>query len=854
MKKEIPLILVVLVIITVMNIPTDLSTEDQNTIAVNKLSKELKYLLSSQSPNIPLVKGRVPVIIELKGAFIPYKILKIKEDTYYSLQNAESWNSIEKLLDNMRRKIKNYFRSVYEEKFQQIEQIISSGDGIFGYRLYTIGAVSALVWPDQLDDLAQLHIVKRISLDHIFRIQLNIAAKAIHADIWWNEGYTGSNYLNDSVAGIEVAVLDTGVYMEHPALAGKVIDYRNFSDDANASDLNGHGTAVAGVIASQSDTYRGIAYGANIINAKCMNADGNGYESWIMAAAEWAITEANDTAEIINTSLGDNESPYDGNTTMTRFVDAVTDYYDVIWVTAAGNYPPGNPEDNRINVPGDAFNVITVGAMNDQNTEVRSDDSLAGFSCTGPTQDGRIKPDITAPGYAIYTTTKDGGFANEYGTSFATPVVSGAAALIYPYLIENISYEISSLMKALLINSADDWGYLGADNETGWGYINLANAWNQRNYLRQNKLESDAHDYYSINLNEGDKLRITLVWNRRTSSSSAAIFAGSANFYKLSDLSLRIYLPNGTLYKVSDSAVDNVEHIYINYAPASGIYILDVYNKESDASIDAMGGEIYSLVASKPLLDGVVAIPLRLAVSSENEVLDSESFFAQVNVTNKGNTTIEDISVNITLPEGVILVNSSRYYHIDSLEANESAAITFKLRPYSIGTYKIRAFAVYTQEDMFLKIDNSTEVTIIDDDSDGPDITFNMPQKSLIAFFSVSIEVTVEDPSGIKTVILYYRLGNPTISDYSYDGKITMVLDPNTGKYIASISINPLWHGKSLYIKFKAIDNDNDRPNDEAITWSESINLGSVSALPIAMIGGIIVAAIVVAYLIIRKR
>ena len=165
MKKEIPLILVVLVIITVINIPTNLSTKDQNTPAVNKLSKELKYLLSSQSPNIPLVKGRVPVIIELKGAFIPYKILKIKEDTYYSLQNAESWNSIEKLLDNMRRKIKNYFRSVYEEKFQQIEQIISSGDGIFGYRLYTIGAVSALVWPDQLDDLAQLHIVKRISLD-----------------------------------------------------------------------------------------------------------------------------------------------------------------------------------------------------------------------------------------------------------------------------------------------------------------------------------------------------------------------------------------------------------------------------------------------------------------------------------------------------------------------------------------------------------------------------------------------------------------------------------------------------------------------------------------------------------------
>jgi len=260
--------------------------------------------------------------------------------------------------------------------------------------------------------------------------------------------------------GVGVAIIDSGVN-PHPALKNRIVaNVSLVTGDPSYLDAFGHGTHVAGIIAGGAAAavgvtplYNGgIAPGANIINVRVLGADGSGLTSDVIAGIDWATANRSKyNIRILNLSLGHRVAepaaldPLDQ--AVARAVQA-----GLIVIAAAGNEgaaADGTPIMGGIMVPGNSPLAITVGAVNTWGTVNRGDDTIATYSSRGPTRyDLTVKPDLAAPGNKIVSLETPNSYlsrnysylhvagapANAYfrlsGTSMATPMVSGAAALL----------------------------------------------------------------------------------------------------------------------------------------------------------------------------------------------------------------------------------------------------------------------------------------------------------------------------------------------------------------------------------------------------------------------------------------
>lgn len=245
--------------------------------------------------------------------------------------------------------------------------------------------------------------------DPNFSKQWNLSK--IKAPQAWNES-KGS--------GVRIAILDTGVDLQHPDLKGKVVAKRNFtgdecSNDDSVDDANGHGTHIAGVAAAVTDNGVGVAgvgRASSLMVGKVLNDAGKGYYSWWICGITWA---ADNGAKVINLSLG--------GPSASQALKSAVDYAwnrGVVVVAAAGN---GGK--TTAFYPAYYANTIAVASTN-------SADALSGFSNRG------AWVDIAAPGEGIYSTlptSTSAHGAKNYGTlsgtSMATPHVAGLAALIW---------------------------------------------------------------------------------------------------------------------------------------------------------------------------------------------------------------------------------------------------------------------------------------------------------------------------------------------------------------------------------------------------------------------------------------
>lgn len=237
---------------------------------------------------------------------------------------------------------------------------------------------------------------------------------------------TGSNPGNDIV----VAVVDTGVDLDHPDLADNLCSdhgYDYVNNDAYPDDDNGHGTHVAGIIAAEKNETGtvGVAYGAKIMAVKVLDADGSGYDSDIISGINYAV---NNGAEIINFSLG-------GYGYSQAYCDAIANANSkgVLVVAAAGNEGlptvyAGNTYYGAYVTPANIPGVLTVMAMD---TAAGSNgDWLPSFSNYDADPGEGYEYEIMAPGVDILSTYMGGGYEYLSGTSMACPTVAGAAAVL----------------------------------------------------------------------------------------------------------------------------------------------------------------------------------------------------------------------------------------------------------------------------------------------------------------------------------------------------------------------------------------------------------------------------------------
>lgn len=269
----------------------------------------------------------------------------------------------------------------------------------------------------------------------------------IDADLVWNTN-TG--------VGSKVAVLDTGIDVDHPDLdvAGGYNAITNI--EGAADDDNGHGTHAAGIIAALKDTgedtgaVTGVAPDASLYAVKVLNAAGSGYVSDVVDGIYWAI---NNDMDVINLSLG-TSTHY---STLHAAVDAAY-AAGIVVVAAAGN--EGNPPGKGDNViyPAKYSSVIAVAATN-------QDDERPKWSSTGPDLE------LAAPGVDILSTWNDGGYEGKSGTSMAAPHVSGTVALVLASGLYTVD-EVRSILQA----TADDLGAAGWDSKYGYGLLDAEEA------------------------------------------------------------------------------------------------------------------------------------------------------------------------------------------------------------------------------------------------------------------------------------------------------------------------------------------------------------------------------------------
>ena len=284
-----------------------------------------------------------------------------------------------------------------------------------------IPAAAVVVDANQIDALAQLEGVENVWFDEPVHTMMDVSVPHMGADKVWQQ-------LGNQGEGVVVCIIDTGIDSDHPDFAGRIGLTKDFSGKGSVEDGNGHGThvasTVAGTGAASGGKYKGVAPAASIMVAKVLSDSGGGRMSDVMAGVEWAVQNG---ADLLNLSLG-SDGNSDGKDALSTMVNAAVDAGKVV-VVAAGNAGPGA---NTVGSPGAAEKPITVGASTDT-------DGMANFSSRGPTADGRVKPDISAPGTKIIAaratgtamgTPLDDNYTSAQGTSMATPHVAGLCALI----------------------------------------------------------------------------------------------------------------------------------------------------------------------------------------------------------------------------------------------------------------------------------------------------------------------------------------------------------------------------------------------------------------------------------------
>lgn len=462
-----------------------------------------------------------------------------------------------------------------------------------------------------------------------------LSAQTIRANRLYSGGTLG---LNIAGQGMQAIVWDGGIvrntHQEFPLNKVVLNDTGSFEE---------HPTHVTGTIVAKGITTnaRGIAYEAG---AKSYN--------WTNDYSEMA-TEASFGLLVSNHSywMGSQLSSwvfgaYDSRARQFDEIAFNAPYY--LAVTAAGNdrndfsnttiaaHLNSKGGYNLIRGMQNAKNFLTVGAVNQVlNYSGPQNVTMSSFSSWGPTDDGRIKPDVVAKGVSVYSTiaTNDTAYGTSQGTSMASPAVAGVALLLQQYYYSlNNDYMRAATLKGIINHTADECGTDdGPDYKFGWGLVNaeaaatLIAGKGTTAVIEENILTTANNTYTKTVASTGSSpLMVSISWtDRQTSANTGTIDPTTSNL--MNDLDIRVTKDGVTYYpwtlnpaapenaavRTSDNFRDNFEKIQIDNP--NGTYTITVSHKNSLN----LGSQNYTLVVSGPEMN-----------------LDAEQFVADKSVIN----------------------------------------------------------------------------------------------------------------------------------------------------------------------------------------------------------------------------
>ncbi|MDK2825281.1 MAG: hypothetical protein PWQ44_457 [Methanolobus sp.] len=560
--------------------------------------------------------------------------------------------------------------------------------------------------------------------------------------ISWIEEYSEVVLFNDVAAGILnvdavhndielngsgqiIAVCDTGLdtgvddSSMHPDFSGRIIDIIDFSgdgaaDNADAWNNGGHGTHVTGSVLGNGSMsegqYKGMAPEAELVFEAVQKTDGTMVIS--STNLESIFQDAYAQGARIHTNSWGYTSNLGDYTSISRMVDEfMWQHPDMLILFSAGNLGTDSDKDGVVDInstspPATSKNCIAVGASENyrpeiinytygnsfalpisEDTKADNIDGIAAFSSRGPTDDGRIKPDLVAPGTFIASTRSsyiswyewgliDDNYAYMGGTSMAAPLVAGSAALVREYYteMESVATPSAALIKATLINGAIDMtpGQYGEgtdqeitgrpDNSQGWGRVDVANsimadypevtAYYDGESLSTGNSWTHTYDY----IESGKPLRATLVWTDYPASASASKSL-------VNDLDFTIADSSDTYYGNDGSGPDRINNV-------EGIELSSVSDDDYTFTVDgysvSMGGtQPFALVASFTCENnefpapGTQADSKNIAVSTDvvhPQGVDYDSIVMKIN-----NSPVSFTSTPITGGYSIIYNSASSY-------------------------------------------------------------------------------------------------------------------------------------------------------------------------------------------------
>ncbi|UCE36477.1 MAG: S8 family serine peptidase [Thermoplasmata archaeon] len=555
-------------------------------------------------------------------------------------------------------------------------------------------------------------------------------------------------------SGLDTGENDTTMHDDFEGRIVKIYDLVGGGGETAADKNSGHGTHVAGSVlgngAMSSGEIKGMAYGAQLV-FQAVEDDQTGLITGLPSDLNTLFSQAyNDSARVHTNSWG---SDVDGQyTSYSQDVDEFTwAHRDMVILFSAGNEGTDANSDGIVDLdslhsPGTAKNCITVGASENYrlsggyemsygsawptdfpedplNSDLMSNnsDGMVAFSSRGASNDGRIKPDLVAPGTNVLSTRSSvatgtlWGVYNAYyvysgGTSMSTPLIAGCAALVRQYYIEVRGHTSpqGALIKATLINGAFDipGQYGGSHNEAGpipnfnegWGRVNVTESiypTSPRSMVYEDVTtgftSSGQTDTYTYPVVAGEPLKITLVW---TDYPGTPTSGGLVN-----DLNLNVSAPDGTTFYYgndftngwSDEShtfddTNNVECVYIQ-SPQSGTYTVSVM-AENIAELGSESDQDYALVISGNLqFEDDVGIETLNVNKTQLKDTQAEIKAKVKNFGSNNQTNPFDVRCVITNPEKTEVLNDTQT--VSSLSSLNTINLTWHYTPPLYGQYTV---------------------------------------------------------------------------------------------------------------------------------------------------------------------